>query len=71
MEANHKKNRDEEAEYVKQRDAALKAGLKGKDSWEKVRGPVLMRRARSQQAALSRAGNSRAVRRGVGREKWL
>jgi len=36
LEANVKKNRDAEVEYVKQRDAALKAGLKGKDSWEKV-----------------------------------
>jgi hypothetical protein len=39
VESNHKKNRAEEAEYIKQRDGALKAGLKGKDSWEKVRGP--------------------------------
>lgn len=36
VESNHKKNRAEEAEYIKQRDGALKAGLKGKDSWEKV-----------------------------------
>ncbi|EKX44608.1 clathrin light chain [Guillardia theta CCMP2712] len=36
MDSNQKKNQSDELEFVKNRDAALKAGLAGKDSWDKV-----------------------------------
>lgn len=36
LETNKKNNRTAESQFCQDRDAALKAGLNGKDSWEKV-----------------------------------
>mmetsp|Transcript_64996 Transcript_64996/g.174508 ORF Transcript_64996/g.174508 Transcript_64996/m.174508 type:complete len:272 (-) Transcript_64996:170-985(-) len=43
IESNQKRNKESENEFISQRDGALKAGLKGKDSWDKVNRSLMAR----------------------------